>query len=152
MENTVVETVTETVVPVPEVAVTPVVAVPEAPGWFEKLIIKLHLDGLLKKINLTPGRLGQIMLYLGIGFLAGFLFKKYGKLFLIVILTIVGLFVLQHFGFVSIAINWEKIRALQPIPVMQGENVWSEYWAWLMANIAIVISSAIGFFIGFKVG
>jgi len=150
MENTIVQTATEQIVPAAEAV--PASVAPQAPGWFEKLIYKLRLDGLLKKINLTPGRLGQIMLYLGIGFLAGFLFKKYGKLFLIVVLTIVGLFILQHFGYVSIAINWERIRALQPIQVTQGGSIWSEYWAWLMANLAIVISSAIGFFIGFKVG
>ena len=152
MENIVTDAVTETVTTVPEVIVPSATTMPVAQGWFETLIYKLRLDGMLKKLNLTPGKLGQIMLYLGIGFLAGFLFKKYGKHFLIVVLTIVALFVLQHFGFVNIIINWEKVRALQPMQVMPGGNIWSEYWAWLLANLAIVISSAIGFFVGFKVG
>jgi len=156
MENMVAETVAETVVPVTEAAI-PVIpvadtAAPVAQGWFETLVYKLRLDGLLKKINLTPSALGHIMLYFGIGFLAGFLFKKYGKLFGIVLLTIAGLFLLQHFEFVTIAINWEKIKSLQPIQVAPGGTIWSEYWAWLTANLPIVISSAIGFFIGFKVG
>lgn len=151
MENNFVDAVTQTAAPAPT-AVPAVAPEPVAPGWFENLIYKLKLDGVLKKLNLTPGKLGQIMLYLGIGFLAGFLFKKYGKHFLIVVLTVVGLFVLQHLGFVNIVINWDKVRALQPMQVAAGANIWSEYWAWLLANLAIVISSAIGFFVGFKVG
>lgn len=128
------------------------VAVIAENGWFDNVVKKLRLEGVLKKLNLTPNRLAEVVLYLGIGFLSGFLFKKYAKYLFIAILTIVGLVILQQFGFVQIAINWEKVQGIQPMQAPLDASIWTVYWEWIKANFAIVLSFSIGFFVGFKVG
>jgi len=127
------------------------VVVPEA-GWLETFKQKLNIDGLMQKMNLSKERVFEIGLYLGIGFLAGFLFKKYAKYLFIVVLTVVGLAVLHHLGFVEFTINWEKVQGIQPIPTPMDATIWSVYWEWIKANVAIVLSFSVGFLVGFRVG
>ena len=121
-------------------------------GWFESLKSKLNIDNIIQKMNLSRSKLIEIGLYLGIGFIAGFLFKKYGKYIFVVVATIVALFILQQFGFVNIAVNWNKIQGIQPIAVPVGSDIWSVYWSWVKVHFAVILSFSVGFFIGFKIG
>ncbi|MCK5632215.1 FUN14 domain-containing protein [bacterium] len=121
-------------------------------GWFESLKSKLNLDGIIQKMNLSRNKLIEFGLYLGAGLIVGFLFKKYAKYLLVVLLTIVCLGVLQQFKFIDVVIHWDKIQGIQPISVVQGGDVWSLYWEWLKANFMVVLSFSVGFFVGFKVG
>ena len=130
---------------------TPITTTAEK-GWLETFKQKLNIDGLMKKMNLSKERVFEIVLYIGIGFLAGFLFKKYAKYLFVVILTIVALAILHHLEFVNLTVNWDKIQGIQPISAPLDANVWSVYWEWIKANVAIVLSFSVGFFVGFKVG
>lgn len=121
-------------------------------GWLETVKQKLNIDGIIEKLNLSKSRLVEIGIYLGMGFLCGFLFKKYGKYLLVVVLTVVALAFLQQFKFIDIAINWEKIQGLQPIDAPIGMGMLTFYWEWVKANFAVVFSFSVGFLVGFKVG
>lgn len=121
-------------------------------GWFQSLKQKLNVDALVKKMNLSKSRMIEIGIYLSIGFIAGFLFKKYGKYLFVVLATIVGIFILQQFNIVDVAINWNKIQGIQPIAVPVGADVWSIYWAWIKLHFIVILSFSVGFFVGFKVG
>ncbi len=113
---------------------------------------KMNIDGLMQKLNLSRGKLIEMGVWLGIGVLAGFLFKKYAQYLVIVVLTLIGLVALQQFGFINVGINWAKFQGLQPVPVAQGANLLTVYWEWVKANFAVVSSFAVGFFVGLKVG
>ena len=122
------------------------------PGLPETLKQKMNIEGIMKKLNLSKGKLIEMGVWLGIGFLAGFLFKKYAQYLVIVVLTLIGLAVLQQFEFISVGINWAKFQGLQPVTVSDGANILTVYWEWVKANFAVVSSFAVGFFVGLKVG
>ena len=130
----------------------PISAVVVEKGWFETFKEKLNIDGLLEKMKLDRSKLIEIGLYLGIGFLAGFLFKKYAKYLFVVIVTVVAILLLQQFGFIKCIIHWNKIQGLQPVAVPMGASVWSVYWEWFKVHFVVVLSFSVGFFVGFKVG
>ena len=121
-------------------------------GLPETLKQKMNIEGIMKKLNLSRGKLIEMGVWLGIGFLAGFLFKKYAQYLVIVVLTLVGLAVLQQFEFINVSINWAKFQGLQPVTVSEGANILTVYWEWVKANFAVVGSFAVGFFVGLKVG
>src|SRR3989339_1721211 len=58
------------------------------------------------------GNLVEIAIYAGIGFVIGFVFKKYLKYIALVILFIVGLVILQQFDLVHTSVNWQKLQEL----------------------------------------
>lgn len=122
------------------------------PGWFETFKQKMQIDTLMDKLNLSKDKLIEMGIWLGIGFLAGFLFKKYAQYLAIVVLTLVALAVLQQFEFITVGINWAKFQGLQPVPVSEGANLLTVYWEWVKANFAVVLSFSVGFFVGLKVG
>jgi len=122
------------------------------PGWFETLKHKMKIDTLMKNFNLSKDKLIEMGIWLGIGFLAGFLFKKYAQYLVIVVLTLVSLAVLQQFEFITVGINWAKFQGLQPVSVSDGANLLTVYWEWVKANFAVVFSFSVGFFVGLKVG
>ncbi len=121
-------------------------------GWFESIKEKLNLESITKKLSLSRDRIIEIGLYLGIGFLAGFLFKKYAKYLVIVVITIVALILLQQLKFIDVTINWNKIQGIQPVSVSEGADMWSVYWQWIKMNFGVILSFSVGFFVGFKVG
>jgi len=129
--------------------------IPESKGWFDTVKEKLNLDGISQKLNLSRDRLVEMGIYLLIGFLAGFLFKKYARALLVVVLSLIGLVILHQLGFITISVNWDKIQGLQPVVVPAGADaagMWSVYWEWIKTNFAVVLSFSVGFFVGLKVG
>ena len=51
-------------------------------GWFDRLKNSLQLDKLAEKLNLSKYRLLDMALFLGVGFLIGFLWKRYANYFI----------------------------------------------------------------------
>lgn len=101
------------------------------------------------------GNLVEIAIYAGVGFVIGFLFKKYVKYIALIILCIVGLVILQQFDLVHTNINWQKIQDLfniQPIEHSLDTQTFHAYFDWVKANFVFVLSTSIGFFIGLKLG
>jgi len=122
-------------------------------GWFDTFKEKLNFDAGLKQLNISKSKVIDVGLFLGLGFLAGFLLRKYSKYFLTVILILIGLFALEKFQIIQIGINWQKLNELFGIQAvkMDGSAI-SMAWEWIKANLAISISFLIGFSFGFKLG
>ncbi len=51
-------------------------------GWFDKLKNSLQLDKLAEKLNLSKHKFLDVALFFGIGFLSGFLWKRYANYFI----------------------------------------------------------------------
>ena len=123
-------------------------------GWLDRIKETLNLKDIMDKFELSKNTLIELGLYCGIGFLSGFLLKKYGSYVFIVVLMIVGLIVLQQFDIVTITVNWNKVQevfGIQPTTTLDT-NVLTVYWEWVKLNFAIVLSFSVGFLIGLKVG
>jgi len=128
-------------------------SVPEA-GLLEKVKETLSPEKLTEKFGLNRSKLFDMGVYLVVGFLAGFLLKKYGKYFFILALFIVFLIGLQQYNVLTITINWDRAYELFGIQTTQlaGVNIFTIYWEWIKLNFAVVLSFSVGFLIGLKVG
>ena len=120
-------------------------------GLIDRIKEKLSFDWLSSKLNMSSGKLVEILYYLGIGFILGFLFKKYFKhvllISLVLFLTYKGLVYID-----AITIEWNKVYnffGLQPAVTL--DSVIGSYFAWVKANIVVFLTAFIGFLIGAKV-
>lgn len=120
----------------------------------DKVKTSLRIDTLTSKLQLSTNKLIEMGVYLGIGFLSGFLLKKYSSYVFVFVLFLVGIVVLQHLGVLSVVINWTKVQELfgiQPA-VLSDATVFALYWEWIKMNFALVLSFSIGFLIGLRIG
>ena len=123
-------------------------------GLIESLKNSMSPDVIAHKIGIDKNMLIDIGLYGSIGFVIGFLLKKYSEYFISLILLIIGFIVLQQFDYIVISINMPKIHellGLQSIPVV-GDGYASLLLEWIRANVPAAASLTVGFLIGLKVG
>ncbi len=124
-------------------------------GVFENVKEALKPSLLVEKFHEWKYTLLDWSIYFGIGFLVGFLIKKYLKYILLLVLFIVSLVILEQFDILHLTVNWQKMQELLNIRAVQTEfdaQVLSSYLEWIKANLAVVLSSSIGFFLGLKLG
>lgn len=127
------------------------------PGLLDTAAKKLGLDGFMQKLNISKPMLIEIGLYLGLGFVVGFLLKRFSKLFLVLVLTLLFLWFLQHMGIMLFVVNWQRVQELvlgQPsLSIMSSQpDLGSMAWNWVTTHVAAVISFSVGFFAGIRLG
>lgn len=107
---------------------------------------------LLEKMNLSKQRLIELGMYFGIGFLLGFLVKKYSKFLFAAAVTLASLVVLQQFEIITLAVNWDRVQDVFGIqtPTLEAD-LFTLYWEWIKVNVTLVLSLSLGFIIGLKV-
>ena len=130
----------------------PVVA---STGLIDSLKNAMQPDVIADKIGMDKNMLVDISLYGAIGFIVGFLLKKYSEYFISMALLVVGLVVLQHFDYVSFSINMPKIHqllGLQQTAMVDGYGYGRLLWESIKSNVAGSSSLIIGFLLGLKVG
>lgn len=138
-------------------AQAPAGAVPHpvmAQGFFDRLKELLNPSKIAAKLHLSKDMLIDMILYLAVGFLVGFILKRFGTYIFVLALCIVGLIVLQQIGVISVVISWTKIHQLfgiQPASVLDSSTL-TMYWDWVKVNMALVLSFSVGFLIGLKLG
>jgi len=131
-----------------------VTKVPAEQGWFDSFKEKIHIDQWAEKLNLSKNRLIEIGIYLGIGFLTGFLLRRFSKYVIVFVLFILGIVLLNQFGIINVMVNWSKVNevfGIQTIQKVDGGLI-VIFWEWTKANLLVVFSFSIGFLIGLKVG
>ncbi len=118
--------------------------------WLQYL--RLKLVDLMQKLELTPTKIIEICSYVGVGFFVGFLFKRYFRYVLILIITYVGLiWILGESDFVLI--NWSHIQRLAHIsPSDTVGTVLTSTAHWVRQNLVLVVSSLFGFLVGYRLG
>jgi uncharacterized membrane protein (Fun14 family) len=117
--------------------------------------IKSQVQGIVDKLKDSKAILIDIALYGGIGFLTGFLFRKYSAYIAFLVLVLVGLIVLQQMNIIAIAINWIKVEELfgiQQGTTTMNDTLVSSLWEWVKANFIIVVSYVVGFLFGLRIG
>ncbi len=130
-------------------------AVEQSSGVMGKVQDIIDVNDVVEKIKSSKDRIFEVGLYAGIGFLSGFLIKKYSSYVAACVLFAIGLGVLHHLGFITIAIQWDKVNALlgmQSVQTVSADSLISMAWEWAKVNMVISISYIIGLFLGLKVG
>ena len=120
-------------------------------SWFENLKQSLNPGELLEKLKASKGTLFDIFLYLGIGFILGFLLKRFGQY---LVVFAIALFVLTHLNIMQVNVNWDSIQnflGLHQIGNVEG-NVFTVFWEWVKINAIVVLSFCVGFTFGIKIG
>jgi hypothetical protein len=120
-------------------------------SWYENLKQSLNPGELLEKLKASKGTIIDLFLYLGIGFLFGFLLKRYGQY---IVFFAVALFVLAHLNIMQVSVHWDSIQnflGLHQIGNVEG-NVFTVFWEWVKLNAIVVLSFCVGFTLGIKIG
>lgn len=125
---------------------------PEA-GLLETIKENLNPSNLMNKLNITTDTLLEMLLYTGVGFLAGYLLKKYGKFVIVLIAGALGLVFLQQLGVLTITFNVQKFQELFGVQQVHSDvSLVTVYWEWIKTNVALVLGFSIGFLVGLRVG
>src|SRR5579862_6238690 len=134
-------------------------ALPEATmpntGFIDSLKNAMQPETMANNLGMDKNMLVDIALYGAIGFIVGFLLKKYSEYFISMALLIVGIVILQHFDYVSFSINMPKVYELlgmQPVVVTDSYGYGRLLWESIRSNVAGSTSLLVGFLIGLKVG
>ena len=124
-------------------------------GMLNSIKENLNVTAVVEKIKSSKDRIIEVGLYAGIGFISGFLLKKYSSYVGVVVLAIIGLGVLNHLGVLGIVINWDRVTEVFGIQAAQNvsaDNIIATAWEWVRLNMVISISYIVGLFVGLKVG
>lgn len=125
----------------------------QAVGFLDKVKEMFSMDYITKTLNVSRTMLFEVGIYALIGFLTGFLAKKFGNYLAVSLLTVALLILLQQMGVVSIMVNWDKAQGLlgmQPETAVDM-SVFMMLFEWVKLNIMLAISFSLGFFVGWKV-
>lgn len=128
---------------------------PVAQGVLDTFKERIDVPGIIQKAKLSKDKIYEAVLYGGIGLISGYLVKRYSAYVVMAVIALIGLWVLQQYGVVHIAINWDKVYEVFGIQVAQdvsADTVLGMAWEWIKVNMVISISYLIGFFIGLRLG
>jgi len=121
-------------------------------GWADA--VKEKSAGFIQKVRDSKDQIFDVALYGGLGFLLGYLVKKFSSYLIMLAIFVVIIVALQQFELVFVAINWAKIQSalgIQPVVAADASLVGS-IWEWVKVNIIISVSFIIGFLLGLKFG
>ena len=97
----------------------------------------------------------NLILFGGIGFLSGFVCKKYASYVVVGLALVLGVFLLQQQGVLDVSINWDRVGNLfgiQQVHMTSGDDFFSMALEAIRLNAALSLSFVIGFLIGCKLG
>ena len=133
--------------------VLPVEVQVQKPTLIESFKHALQPETIAHKLGIDKNTLIDIGVYGAIGFIVGFLLKKYSEYFIAFVLFVVGIIILQQLGYVSMEFNTAKIHDVLGLPTVFVAN--DSYGAllleWLKSNVPAAASLIIGFLIGLKI-
>jgi FUN14 family protein len=121
-------------------------------GWFDKLKNSLQFNKLAEKLNFSKHKILDMALFFGIGFLSGFLWKRYATYFIAALIFVAVLILLNQLDLITININWIKLQECCGVePARADADILAMIWDWSKNNILIIFSFIIGFCFGAKV-
>lgn len=117
-------------------------------NWIAKVKSSLHLDN----FQFSSNKLIEIGMYLGFGFLIGYVLKRFSSFVLIIVLTLLAIFLLHQFEIINLSLNIDKLREFLGIQQAVDSNLFCVYWSWAKENVILLLSFFIGFLIGIRLG
>ncbi len=121
-------------------------------GWWDTLRETFSFEQLKERFNLSFNTLVEIVAYLGIGFIGGFLIKKYGR-YVVCVVLVTGVCIWGLVYLKIITVDWVEAKAVLGISQTQTvESLWNIYSIWIKEHILAAASIILGFVIGYRVG
>jgi uncharacterized membrane protein (Fun14 family) len=113
---------------------------------------RMRVDTVLAKISSSKEYLIEIALFSGIGFVTGYLVKKFSAFAIVIILTLAFLALMQYCNFVEIIVNWRKIQDLIGIDpsLLANDNFLTMAWVWFKTHLILGISFIVAFLLGIR--
>lgn len=120
-------------------------------GWFDQLKEKLAFKEWAGSFDFSFNSVMQMLLSTGIGFLCGFVIKKYGKYLLFSI--VFGGIVLGFLYYMNVTvIDFVKLKALVGVAETDTfDLIIKHYFEWIRTHALLSVLGIIGFIIGYKV-
>ena len=126
-------------------------ALPLQLSWIEQFKQKLHTNEWFNSLQKPEYLIVHIILWVGIGFLTGFLLKRFSKLVAIAIFCVVIMIVLQQMGVLSVALNWVRLEEALGLDTNTLSPAGASlYWQWAKDHVVFILSFVGGFFLGLK--
>lgn len=134
-----------------DVAETPV---PQTTGLIESFKNAMQPETIAHKLGIDKNMLIDIGIYGAIGFITGFLLKKYSEYFIAAALLLIGVAILQQFDYVAVSFNMQKIHGMLGFPYIPMVSIGygQLLLEWTKSNIPAVTSLVVGFLVGLKIG
>jgi uncharacterized membrane protein (Fun14 family) len=123
-----------------------------SPGIIETIKNSMQPEVIANRIGMDKNMLIDIGLYGAIGFIVGFLLKKYSEYFISLVLLIIAIVVLQHFDYISFSFNMPKIHEMLGLGAVATTGDSAMFFEWIKSNVAGSASCAVGFLVGLRVG
>lgn len=120
----------------------------------ESIKDSLQIDKISEHVRQSKDSLLDVGLYACIGFLVGYLLKRYSTFIMFLVLFTAGIIALQQVDMLFISVNWDKVYELvgiQPV-LVTSEGMAAIVWDWIQLNVLIVASFIVGFLIGLRIG
>src|SRR5689334_1587790 len=106
-------------------------------GLIETIKSSVQPETVAHKFGVDKNLLIDVGVYGAIGFIIGFLLKKYSEYFISLVLLVVGIIVLQQFDYISFTFNNVKINealGLQEFP-MTSNAYGNLFWEWVRSHV-----------------
>lgn len=119
-------------------------------SWIE--LAQRKIGNFFDSIDLSYESIRSLTIYGVIGFACGFLLKRYGAVIVLAgIITVCLLYGLESTDFITI--HSEKLKLYFGFAHKATlADVGAFYWNWITNNMALSISTAVGFIVGYKIG
>lgn len=113
--------------------------------------IKHFFKNIAEQLKSSQYLIIEIAIAFGLGFLFGFMVKRFANYVVAFVLFIIGLIILQQLEIIVISFNMLKIEEIFGIKqVPMGADFFSACWIWIKLNAALTISFIIGLVLGLK--
>ena len=109
-------------------------------------------ETIANKLGIDKNTLVDIGIYGAIGFIIGFLLKKYSEYFIAFALFVVGIIVLQQFGYVTVNFNTTKIHEMLGLQtaILVTDGYGTLVLEWTKSNVPAAASFVVGFLVGLR--
>lgn len=113
--------------------------------------IKQFFKNIINQLKSSQYLVIEVVIAFGLGFLLGFMFKRFANYVVAGTLFIIALVVLQQLEIITISFNMVKIEEIFGIKqVPMSADFFSAFWMWIKLNAALTISFIIGLVLGLK--
>jgi uncharacterized membrane protein (Fun14 family) len=120
--------------------------------WLKALWAKVNIQEWAESIGGSSADAIRAVIYFGVGFAVGFLFKRYFKFLLGSVLAALILILFLYYNKI-LDIDWEALNLFLGLePTADFGVLLNNIFEWIKLNLLMSISSAVGFLIGYKLG
>jgi hypothetical protein len=128
--------------------------VPSSGGVIQSVKECVNFDAAIDHIRESKDVIIEVALYTGIGFLAGYLTKRYSSLLAMLVFFVGILTVLSKFEIVAVSINWNYVYQQLGIqsPLLTSDSLVALGLEWVRINPLLISGTVIGFLVGLRIG